>query len=92
MDSNPCWPPTLVDFTELALADSSSCNVFIFSLVGSPSCLGMLGWGKLSMYVSTVMVFILDVSCNCLDYGVWLLVLVVLIMIWLLVLVDSILE
>ena len=57
------------------MADNISCAVLILSLVGLPSCLGMIGWRKLLIHVSTVMVFILHVHCDSAYHGALLLVL-----------------
>jgi len=44
--------------TDAAFAAASLCIACIFSYVGSPSCLGKVGCGKLLMYCSIVNSFI----------------------------------
>jgi hypothetical protein len=54
----PCCPPPQVVSTDAAFTAASLCIAYIFSYVGSPSCLGKVGYEKLSMYCSIINSFI----------------------------------
>ena len=73
MKNIPCFPPPLVDYIELALADSSSWKKLMLLLVDSPSYLVMLGFGKLSMCDSIARVGIVLILFFCF---LWLKILV----------------